>query len=151
MKKFLLIFLLVVGSTAMAQPTSGDITIETTDGMDTTLVAIAQLKPIDAVLTSSFTEGNSNLLATYFGENVDLSIAGKANLYSKSQAKQILQHFFTDNPPKSFNIIHKGKAEKTEYYIGEFVSNNGKEFRVTVNSKLVGKRNLINSLSIEEN
>lgn len=141
--------LLFVGSVSFAQPTSGDILM---DEVDTTTYAenVKQSQPaFEASIISAFKSGNALKIAVYFGDNVDLSVLSTANLYSKSQATQILQHFFTDHPPKDFKIIHKGNSKTSEYFIGELLTSEGKEYRVTLNVKSDNNTRTITSLTIE--
>lgn len=154
MKKYLFILLFFTGITALAQPTSGDIYLPDTD---TTEVAEREPTPeaaqqsFESVLVTAFKSGNAQRISTYFGENVDLSILGKENLYSKSQAQQVLQHFFTEHKPADFKVIHKEKAKSSEYFIGVLTSEKGESHRVTINSKQEGAKKGITSLAIEEN
>ena len=139
--------LLSLGFMAFAQPTSGDITM---DKIDSATVAPSPLKTqqtFENGLIDAFKTGNAERIAAYFGENVDLSILGKTNLYSSSQAQQILQHFFTDHAPSEFTVIHKGQARASQYFIGELTTANG-IYRVTINSKTEGNKKVINSLTI---
>ncbi|MFT5820440.1 MAG: hypothetical protein ACI8ZM_001682 [Crocinitomix sp.] len=151
MKKFVAILLLLIGSGAFAQPTSGDIIMVELDSTDTLMAFAAPQPTIEEVIINAFKTGSATTIATYFGDNVDLSILGKANLYSKSQAEQVLQHFFTDHAPKTFSIMHKGTAKSSQYFIGELVSVATKKYRVTINSKAEGGKNSITSLTIEAN
>ncbi|NOQ74469.1 MAG: DUF4783 domain-containing protein [Crocinitomix sp.] len=151
MKKIVAILLLLVGSGAFAQPTSGDIIMVELDSADTLMAFAAPVPSLEAVIISAFKTGDATAIATYFGDNVDLSILGKANLYSKSQAEQVLQHFYTDHKPKAFSIMHKGTAKSSKYFIGELISIADKKYRVTINSKLEGGKNSITSLTIEAN
>lgn len=151
MKKIVTILLLLLGTGAFAQPTSGDIIMVELDSADTLMsLAVPQLT-FEAVIIASFKKGNAAKIASYFGDNVDLSILGKANLYSKSQAQQILQHFFTEHKPKEFTIIHKGNGGASQYFIGELISIASDKYRVTINSKEEAGKNEITSLTIEAN
>ncbi len=151
MRKFVIILLLLVGTGAFAQPTSGDIIMVKLDSVDTLTSYVAPQPSFEAVIVNAFKTGNAAKIALYFGDNVDLSILGKANLYSKSQAQQVLQHFFTEHKPKEFSIIHKGNAKSSQYFIGELISIAAKKYRVTINSKADGSKNTITSLTIEAN
>lgn len=151
MKKIVVFLLLLTGSIAFAQPTSGDISIIERASADSNLLALAPQQSFETILISSFKTGNATKIASYFGDNLDLSILGKANLYSKSQAQQILQHFFTENAPSNFEIIHKGKGKDTQYFIGELNTSDGNAYRVTINSKTLGSAKSIISLTIEAN
>lgn len=151
MKNLITVMLLSLGSFAFAQPTSGDISMEKIDSAATTSPSPLQTQQtFENGLIEAFKTGSAEKIATYFGENVDLSILGKTNLYSSSQAQQILQHFFTDHVPTEFSVIHKGQAKTNQYLIGELTTANG-VYRITINSKAEGNRKVINSLTIAEN
>lgn len=102
----------------------------------------------ESSIVSAFKTGSASKLATFFGDNVDLSILDKENLYSKTQAEQVLKSFFTAHKPINFSILHKGKSGQSQYYIGEL--NSDKTYRVTLNSKPAGTTTVITSLTIEE-
>mgnify|MGYP000557226329 CR=1 FL=1 len=97
-----------------------------------------------------FSSANAKLIAEHFTSNIDISLIDKENLYSKSQAEQVLKTFFLENKPSKFTIIHQGKSASTQYYIGALITNKG-GFRITVNIKVTGKRELISHLTIEAN
>jgi hypothetical protein len=151
MKKFVAILLLLAGTGAFAQPTSGDIIMVELDSADTLLTYAAPAPTFEEAIITAFKTGNAAKIASYFGDNVDLSILGKANLYSKSQAQQILQRFFTEHKPKEFTIIHKGNGGSSKYFIGELISTAASKYRVTLNSKAEGSKSEITSLTIEAN
>lgn len=149
MKNFILAGLLFVGSVSFAQPTSGDILMDEVDTV-TYAANVQQSQPaFEASIINAFKSGNAGKIAVYFGDNVDLSISGNTNLYSKSQATQILQHFFSEHAPKEFKIIHKGNSKTSEYFIGQLVAAEGKEYRVTLNVKSENNTRTITSLTIE--
>lgn len=143
--------LLALGSMAFAQPTSGDISMEKIDSAANVCPSPLQTQQtFENGLIEAFKTGNAVKIAAFFGENVDLSVLGTANLYSSSQTQQILQHFFDEHVPSDFAIIHKGQAKTSQYFIGELTTADG-IYRVTINSKTEGNRKVINSLSISSN
>lgn len=142
--------LLMAGSVSFAQPTSGDIILVELDSAEALPELAAPQQAFEPSIIAAFKAGNAKKIALYFGDNVDLSILGKANLYSKSQAEQILQHFFSEHKPADFKIIHKGGEKSSKYYIGQLTAMNGDKFRVTLNNKS-GTGSTITSLTIEEN
>lgn len=95
-----------------------------------------------------FETANSRMIAQHFASNIDISLLDKENLYSKSQAEQVLKTFFLENKPTKFSIIHQGKSATTQYYIGSLVTDKG-DFRITVNVKMVAKKEFISHLTIE--
>jgi len=79
----------------------------------------------------SVQDGNVEKLATFFNQNVELVVQGYDDVYSKSQAKQIVAEFFKKNKPKQFNLIRQGGKEGARYVIGTLVTGNG-TFRVSI-------------------
>lgn len=104
---------------------------------------------IKTSITDGFSQGNAKLVGAYFHSNVDVSLLGKENLYSKSQAVQVLKTFFVDHKTKSFSIIHEGNSNNLKYYIGSLVTSQG-SFRITVNIKTIDGAEFITRLTIEE-
>ena len=83
---------------------------------------------------AAFKTGSASQVARYFDANVEISLPGKSNTYSKSQAELVLQDFFSLNPIKGFEVIHKGGNAGSEYCIGTLQTRNG-NFRTTLYMK----------------
>src|SRR5688572_2217602 len=147
MKKFLTILSLMMGSIAFTQPLEP---LETDMTRHERKATEQQQQPsYEAIMVAAFKAGNATKIASYFAENVDLSILETENLYSRSQAEQILKNFFTKHKPSEFTIVHKGKSGQSEYFIGELTCTDA-IFRVTLNSKS-GDAKEITALTIELN
>src|SRR5699024_5015012 len=87
--------------------------------------------PFDSVVTA-LKKGNVETLSNYFDNMVEISLSGKSNSYSKSQASVILKSFFSTHSAKDFKVIHKGKSNKGSLFgIGNLTTGKGK-FRVTL-------------------
>ena len=104
----------------------------------------------------SFTEvinaiksGNAAEVAKYFDNTVELTLPGKTNSFSKSQAQLVLHDFFTQNVVKNFEVIHQSENAGSEYCIGNLNTANG-VFRTTIYMKQVGARQLIQELRFEK-
>jgi hypothetical protein len=150
-----------MGVYGFAQPTSGDPILPEPMKKDSIVLAhdkdsvtyipnlLVTQQTFESIFVHTFTKGKAAVLAKYFGDNVDLSILGKANVYSRSQGEQVLQHFFDSHKPNDFKIIHQGDASEAQYFIGEMSSVKGKKFRVTMNSKTSDNKTTVLSLSIE--
>jgi len=96
----------------------------------------------------AFKVGTAKELARFFNDNLELAVGDKEDIYSKSQAERIIDDFFVDHPPKSFQFIHKGGKEAAQYAIGKLVTFNG-EYRVYMLLKKKNNRLLIHQLRIE--
>ena len=117
--------------------------------------------PLLVVFLSSFTTnagidevvaaikaGNSMMVAKHFDNVVDISMPYKSNSYSKSQAEMIIKDFFTSNPVKSFEIIHKGENNGSQFCIGTLQTKNG-AFRTTIFMKKKGDIQVLQELRFE--
>lgn len=101
-------------------------------------------------ISNSIRNGNANQLSTFFGNSIDLTILDKENIYSKAQAELILKDFFSKNPPKSFNILHKGSSpEGTHYVIGHLIAVSGKIFRTSYHFKINDGKTILLELRLE--
>lgn len=100
-------------------------------------------------IIQSFKEGNAKILAEYFNKNVELVVLENDNVYSKAQAQQIVNKFFSSNTPKNFTVIHMGDTEGAKYVIGNLKTNNG-SFRVYFLLKTSDGKNYIHQLRIEK-
>jgi len=149
MKNSLIILALFIGSFAYAQPNEPEFTEVEYRPIEREATELQQQPSFESMMVTAFKSGNAEKIATYFSDNIELSISNKEDLYSQSQAEQILKTFFANHKPKSFKIIHKGTSGQSEYFIGELESE--KKYRVTLNSKAIGGVKRITSLTIEEN
>lgn len=149
MKKYIALIAVLISGFAYAQPSEPELTDVELFPVERKATTIQQQQNFEAMMVSAFKTGNASKIAKYFNENVDLSIDGKEDLYSKSQAEQILKNFFSAHPSKDFKIIHKGAAGGSEYFIGELTAD--KAYKVTLNSKSSGGVKKITSLNITPN
>jgi len=79
--------------------------------------------------------------------NVDVTIDGNVDSYSKTQAEFALRDFFKNNPPSSFTIVHQGSSKGgLPYAIGQYLTNN-ETYRVWMRIKKTDGRYLIHEIS----
>lgn len=149
MKKFILLFIVVVGCHSFAQEVREELAALQSDPTEIDPGVAQTQANFETTLVKAFQNGNADKIASYFGENVDLAIGEKQNLYSKSQAQQILKNFFTAEPSLGFEMVHKGNAGQGLYFIGKLSTANEKEYRVTINSKTIKGIQVVTSLLIE--
>jgi hypothetical protein len=107
-------------------------------------IATAGIDEVVAAMKS----GNSMMLAKYFDNSVEISMPDKSNSYSKSQAELVLKDFFSSNPVKSFEIIHKGESAGSQFCIGTLQTKNG-AFRTTIFMKQKGDMQVLQELRFE--
>ena len=115
--------------------------------------ALVHTSPAFAQVTDeiiqSIQSGNARVLSDYFNQNVELVVLESDNVYSKAQAQQIVNNFFSNNTPESFSVIHQGGREGAKYVIGNLTTQNGR-FRVYFLLKQSEGKNYIHQLRIEK-
>lgn len=99
-------------------------------------------------ITLSLKAGDAKTLAKFFNTNIELVIEKNEDVYSKSQAEQLVRNFFKKHKPKRFQLIHNGNKGQSYYVIGKLETNNGM-FRVNMLIKQQGKKSFIHQLEIE--
>lgn len=100
-------------------------------------------------VVSAIQSGNANEVAKYFDSTVEITLPGKSNSYSKSQAELVLYKFFNTHEVKSFDIIHKSESAGSQYCIGNLSTNNG-VYRTTIYMKQKGEKELVQELRFEQ-
>lgn len=91
--------------------------------------------------------GEARSVSKFFGNSVDLTISNQEDVYSKTQAERILLDFFSKNPPRSFQINHKGESkEGAQYAIGSLITSSGTNFRTYFYIKTQGNIQVIQEL-----
>jgi len=100
-------------------------------------------------IIQSLKTGNSKTLSEYFNQNVELVVLENDNVYSKAQAQQIVNKFFSSNSPVNFAIIHQGGKEGAQYVIGNLITSTG-SFRVYFLLKKNSGKDYIHQLRIEK-
>lgn len=115
-----------------------------------TLGIKASALDISADIAAAIRMGNARELAKHFSNNIDLTVSGKEEMYSKAQAEQVLRGFFLKHPPRTFVLKHKANnPAATQYGIGTYTALNGAHFRIYFLIKKIGNQSFIQQLSIE--
>jgi hypothetical protein len=98
-------------------------------------------------VANALRSGDAKSVSRYFGSSVDLSIASQEDVYSKTQAEQVLKDFFSKNQPRSFTILHKGESkEGAKYAIGRLLTAQGVSYRTYFYVKAQGNTPVIQEL-----
>ncbi len=98
---------------------------------------------------TGFKKGQSELISQYFNKNIELVIGSKSNIYSKQQAKGILNDFFQKNNVKTFSTIHKGQKGSSLFLIGKLTTSNN-VFRIYLLSRESKGKIYIQQIRIDE-
>ena len=110
---------------------------------------LAAQDEVKDLVALSLKTGNSRELAKHFVVNIDLTLPGNSEVYSKAQAEQIMRKFFEEHNAKDLTIEHEGVSKMGDrYYIGRLTTDKG-PFRVTFFLKKAGEVYLVKQLRIE--
>lgn len=83
----------------------------------------ASFYSVNDVIADAIKAGDATKLASYFAQTIQLSVPGKKDVFSKTQAGVIMQDFFKKYPPSSFTINSEGKTSGSNFYVlGSYVS-----------------------------
>jgi len=117
-----------------------------------TLLPLSLLAGPDfSAIAKAINEGNVEKIASFFDENVELTLVDDDGLFGKEQATQLVKRFFDKNAVKSFQLVHQGTNNKGLHYcIGDLVTSNGEEYRVCYYLKEIGGKYVIQEFGIEE-
>jgi hypothetical protein len=113
------------------------------------VLSYAQTDKLPADIVLSFKAGNAAELAKHFHTNVELIILKEEDVYSRSQAEQIIRKFFSEHKPSGFRVIHEGGKEYPRYAIGSLDTSKA-TYRVYILMKEQDNKPLIHQLRIEE-
>ena len=114
------------------------------------LTVVSQIvNPIPEEILASLKSGNAKTLANFFNQNIELAILENDNVYSKAQAEQIVNNFFSRYIPERFEIIHQGGKEGAHYLIGNLFTKQ-ETFRVYFLLKKTNNKDIIHQLRIEK-
>ena len=114
----------------------------------TVLLSSFTLFPSIDEVVNAMKSGNAVQVARFFDNTVEISMPDKSNSFSKTQAEIVLKDFFTNNPVKGFEVIHKGENAGSQYCIGTLVTKNG-SFRTTIFMKQKGDLQVLQELRFE--
>ena len=96
------------------------------------LIAIqtnAQTNEISSELIAALDNGDASTINESLGQNVELVIGNKNDIFSKQQASGIISDFFRTNKVNAFQLLHKGNKETASFAVGILKTSNG-SFRV---------------------
>jgi hypothetical protein len=100
-------------------------------------------------IISAFKSGNAATLSNFFDTEVEIAVFDKDNIYSKAQAKTVMQKFFAKHKPTSFTKEHEGTSPSgSNYCIGILKASTG-TYRVFIHAKEAGGKKIIQQIQIE--
>lgn len=102
-------------------------------------------------ITQAISKGDANTLGLYLDNTVEIAVVDNEDIYTRSEAEDILQSFFSSHAPKSFSQVHKGssKARDSLYCIGNLITRQA-TFRVYIYMRVAGDSYKIQELRFDK-
>lgn len=102
-------------------------------------------------ITKAISTGNVTALEPYLDKSVEISILEQENVYSKTEAINILKTFFGKNKPQAFNQMHTGqsKGKEAQYSIGSLTTSAG-AFRVYIYARVESDKFYVQELRFDK-
>ena len=101
-------------------------------------------------VAAAFEQKDSEAIATFFRDHVQISICSKSGVYSQTQAEHILQDFFRKHPDAAYIMDHVGRSEKSGNYCVGTYKETDQTYRVTYLLQSNSEGAIIRNLSISE-
>lgn len=111
------------------------------------LTSFAPIKGMDDVI-GALQSGNTNRIARYIDDNVDLSLPQSKNCYSKTQALMVLDYFFDTNGVTGFDVKHKSQSSQNPFCIGVLHTRSG-DYRTTIFMKDKSSQQLMREIRFQ--
>jgi len=114
-----------------------------------TAVPVITSQTVSKNVVSAFEKGDAKKLSKDLHSNLEIKLDGKMQMVSRNQAIRVLQDFFENNPPKSFELTHEGTKAGSLFGIGELKTEEA-TYRVNLHLIKVDEANLIYNIIIEK-
>jgi hypothetical protein len=116
------------------------------------LFLASSFKPINGLddVIGALRTGNSQEMAKYVDDNIEISMPDKSDSYSRAQAVMVLKDFFSNNGVKGFEVQFKGENAGNQYCVGKLLTNSG-NYRTTVFMKTKDGKQLVKEIRFQAN
>jgi hypothetical protein len=90
--------------------------------------------------------GSAKELSKYLNQNVDVTLEGNLQSYSKTQAEFVLRDFFKQHPPNEVNIIHQGSSKGGQPFAILQYKSGPEMYRLFMKIKSVGNSQFLDDI-----
>lgn len=99
-------------------------------------------------IENAIRNGNSAQLAEYFNNNIQLKIENKNNVYSKIQAHKIINNFFEQHKPLSYQVHSEKQRSDSKVILGN-INTETITYRIIYRLVPTNGKNLITYMEID--
>ncbi len=109
----------------------------------------AQHVSLSPDIVKGFSTGNSHLLSPHFNDELKISILSQEYDTQRDEAARILDSFFTEHKPVSFEVKFESEKKDSKFVIAVLATGN-ENFRVNIFFRKAGNNDVIQLLRIEK-
>ncbi len=116
------------------------------------LLACLSVLPAQEVpdsLVTAFRTGNSRVLGSYLGNEVELTVGKHAERADRQTVTGKMGRFFSENRVSGFQVNHQGWRDESSFIVGTLTTANG-NFRVNCFFRKAGNKYLIHQIRIDK-
>lgn len=92
--------------------------------------------------------GNAQEIGKYIDDNIEISLPGKSDNYSRSQAVMVLKDFFNNSDVTGFEVLFKGENGGSQFCVGKLYTKSG-NYRTTVLMKTKESKQLVKEIRFQ--
>lgn len=111
------------------------------------------MSPINAQsiqeIATAFKNNNPDFISRQFDNNVEITADNKNSAFTKSQATDFLNNFFSDKKVNNLKILHSGKNSGSAYLIGDLSTTKG-NYRITLYTKDKNGKPVLQEIRLEK-
>ena len=107
----------------------------------------AQSADIISQVKETIKAGSAKELSKFLNQNVDVTLEGKVQSYSKTQAEFVLRDFFKQHPPNEVNIIHQGSSKGGQPFAILQYKSGPEIYRLFLKIKSVGNSQFLDDIA----
>ncbi|NQW42787.1 MAG: DUF4783 domain-containing protein [Bacteroidetes bacterium] len=99
-------------------------------------------------VSNALQNANPSELSEMFNSSIELTMPNVSGVYTKEQAKLVLDNFLKANVPSKCTLTHESSGSTSVMLVYELVTKNG-QFRVSIVANVSGGGFIINELKIQ--
>jgi len=117
----------------------------------TSFVSFKSLSTLPSEISKAIEKGDSDELADFFNKNIELKLLNKNNIYSRQQAKLIIDNFFATNEPEKLEVLYESQGNKESIQMfGKLTTTDKKTFTIYIYINEIADEFVITRFKIEK-
>jgi hypothetical protein len=112
--------------------------------------AVMAQEDIIGQIKETIKAGSAKELSKYMNQTIDVTIEGKVQSYSKTQAEFVFRDFFKQHPADEFGIIHQGSSKGGQPFAIAQYKSGADVYRVFMKIRSSNNQQLLQEISFSK-